>query len=197
MNFSFIFIGDTHGFIEDFIKQKEVINLFNPEFILCETLENLSLDTKEKFDNLLKNKKISNMTSFEEIKQLVEFCYNKNIKLIGMDLPNFGFNKILQEKIKNQQELSPEEEKEAEEILQVRDKLHLKKILEYKNKTNHPLLIILGSWHLREHSLLRDSLDNYKIFFPCDKKGNLLIEPPEDKEINYCEIVKNDKEIKT
>lgn len=192
MNFSFIFIGGTHGFIEDFIKQKEIINLINPEFVLCENLENLSLNSKEKFDNLLKNKKISDMTSFDEVKKLIDLCYNKNIKLIGIDLSNFGFNKVLQEKIKEQKELSPEEENKVEEILKLRDKIHLEKILEYKNKTNRPLVIIIGSWHLREHSLLRDSLSNYKIFFPCDKEGNLLIEPPTDKKINYCEIIKND-----
>ena len=71
MDFSFIFIGSTHGFVDDFIKQKEIINFINPEFVLCETLENLSLDTKEKFEVILKTKKISNMTSFSEIKKLV------------------------------------------------------------------------------------------------------------------------------
>mgnify|MGYP001566001469 FL=1 len=71
MDFSFIFIGSTHGFVDDFIKQKEIINFINPEFVLCETLENLSLDTKEKFEDILKTKKISNMTSFSEIKKLV------------------------------------------------------------------------------------------------------------------------------
>ena len=197
MDFSLIFIGSTHGFIDDFIKQKEIINLINPEFVLCENLENLSLDTKEKFGNILKNKTISNMTSFNEIMNLIEFCYDKNIKLIGIDLANFGFDDTLQEKIKKQEKLSKEEENKIEEILKLRDKIHLEKILEYKNKTNRPLVIIIGSWHLRENSPLRNSLDNYKIFFPCDKKGNLLIEPQKDKQINYCEIIKNGKEIKT
>ncbi len=197
MDFSFIFIGSTHGFIDDFIKQKEIISLINPEFVLCENLENLSLDTKEKFEDILKNKTISNMTSFDEIKNLIELCDNKNIKLIGIDLANFGFDKTLQEKIKRQEKLSKEEENKIEEILRLRDKVHLEKILEYKNKTNRPLVIIIGSWHLRENFPLRNSLDNYKIFFPCDKKGNLLIEPQEDKKINYCEIIKNGKKIKT
>ena len=192
MDFSFIFIGSTHGFVDDFIKQKEIINFINPEFVLCETLENLSLDTKEKFEDILKTKKISNMTSFSEIKKLIELCYKQKIKLIGIDLPNFGFNPSLQKKIKKQQKLSSEEENKIEEILQLRDEVHLREIMEYKNKTNKPLVILLGSWHLREHSLLRDSLNNYKIFFPCDKNGNLLIEPSKDKGVNYCEIIKND-----
>ena len=194
MSFSFIFIGDTHGFIDDFKKQEEIISLFNPEFILCENLEDLSLDSKEKFDRVLKNKKISNMTSFDELNRLIKLGYNKKINLIGIDLPNFGFNKLLQNKIKNQEDLSVEEENKIEELLKLRENLHLKKILEYKEKTDKPIIILLGSWHLREHSLLRDSLTNYKIFFPCDKKGNLLIEPPKDKNITYCEIIKNEKD---
>ncbi len=132
------------------------------------------------------------MISFEELERLIDICYNKNIKLIGIDFPNFGFDEILQDKIKKQKKLSAKEEKKTEEILKLRDSIHLKKILEYKEKTNQPIVIIIGSWHLRENSLLRNSLNNYKIFFPCDKKGNLLIEPPENKEIIYCEIIKND-----
>ena len=190
MDFSFIFIGSTHGFIDDFDKQKEIINLVHPEFVLCENLENLSLDTKEKFENILKNKTISNMTSFDETKNLIKLCNNKDIKLIGIDLANFGFDFALQEKIKRQEKLSKEEENKIEEILKLRDKIDLEKIIEYKSKTKCPLVIIIGSWHLIENSFLRNALDNYKIFFPCDKKGNLLIEPTKDKEISYCEIIK-------
>ncbi len=57
MSFSLIFVGDTPGFIDDFKKQEEIINLFNPEFVLCENLEDLSLDSKEKFDDILKKEK--------------------------------------------------------------------------------------------------------------------------------------------
>ncbi len=192
MSFSFIFIGSTHGFIDDFIKQGEVISSVSPEYVLAEDLENISLDSREKFENLFNKEKISNMTAFAEVERLVKFCYEKNLKLIGIDLPNFGFNKILQEKIKKQEKLSEKEEEEINDILKIRQRNHLKKILEYKKKTDKPLVIIVGSWHLKENSLLRDSLNNYKIFFPCDGEGNLLIEPLGDKKIKYCEIIKND-----
>lgn len=191
MAFSFVFIGSTHGFINDFIKQEEVIRSINPDFVLCEELEDIFLDLKERYNQIIKEKKISNMTSFNEVEKLINLCNNRGIKLIGIDLPNFGFDEILQGKIKRQEELSKEEENKLEEILKLRDKLHLQKILEYKKKTDKPLIIILGSWHLRENSLLRNSLNNYKIFFPCDEKGNLLIEPPNDKTIKYCEVIKN------
>ena len=88
MNCPFIFIGSTHGFIDDFLKQKEVILAVKPEFVLCEGLENLTLDSKEKFEKLCKKRKISNMTSFEEVEKLINLCFRENIKLIGIDFKN-------------------------------------------------------------------------------------------------------------
>lgn len=192
MSFSFIFIGSTHGFIDDFIKQKEIISSINPEYILAEDLEDLSLDSRAKFEDLLKKRVISNMTSFVEVERLVNLCYERNIKLIGIDLPNFGFDEILQEKIKKQESLSEREEEKINEILKIRERLHLRKILEYKKRTNKPLVIIVGSWHLQTDSLIMSQLNNYRILFPCDKEGNLLIGPSENKKINYCEKIKND-----
>ena len=188
MDFSIIFIGSTHSFIKDFIKQKEIINEFNPEFVLCETLENISLDTKEKYEDILKNKKISNMTSFEEVEDLIKLCNKKNIKLVGIDFENFGFNENLQEKIKNQEELSNKEEEEIEELVKERQKNHLEKINEFKEKTNQPIIVIVGSWHLSEDSPLMTKLNNYKTIFPCDENKKLVTEPT--KNISYCEKCK-------
>lgn len=80
---SVIIIGGTHGFIDDFLKQKEIIIKTNPEFVLSEEVEDLVLDSKEKFKNLFEKRNISNMTSFEEVEKLVRLCFEKNIKLIG------------------------------------------------------------------------------------------------------------------
>lgn len=196
LNNSLIFIGSTHGFINDFSKQREIIEKINPEFVLCEELENLKLDSKEKFNNLFKNRKISNMTSFEEVGRLVKFCFNKKIKLIGIDFYNFGFNEGLQRKIKNQEKLTKKEEKEINNIIKLREEHHLSKILEYKEKTNKPLVIIIGCWHLRENSLLRKKLRNYKIITICDKNGKILLGPKKGEKIKYCEITKNGSKTK-
>ena len=104
-----IFLGDTHGFIDDFKKQKEVIDQIKPEFVLVEKLENISLKSKKDYLIIIKNKKLSNMTSFGEVEKLIKFCYNKGIKLIGIDFKNFGFGKNLQIKIKKQEKLSSKE----------------------------------------------------------------------------------------
>lgn len=196
MNFSFIFIGSTHGFLDDLLKQEEVINTIKPEFILSEELENIKLESEVEFKDFLKKRYFSDMTSFDEIKELVNFCFNKKIKLIGIDFHNFGFDVNLQKKIKNQEKLTYEEEKEINKITNLREKHHLSKILEYKEKTTKPLVIILGCWHLRENSLLRRELKNYKIITPLDKNGKVLFEPDEKREIKYGEIISNDTEIK-
>ena len=194
MSNSLIFIGSTHGFIDDFAKQKEIIEEENPEFVLCEELENLKLDSKEKFLEIIKKKHFSEMTKFEEVERLVNLCFNKNIKLIGIDFHNFGFDENLQNKIKSQGELTKEEEEKLNEIINKREKYHLSKILECKEKTNKPIIIIIGCWHLREDSLLRKKLKNYKIIAPIDDKGKVMFAPQKDKKIKYGEIILGDAE---
>ena len=194
MDFSFIFIGNTHSFVNDFLKQKEIIELIKPEFVLSEELENLKLDTEDKFKEILKKRDISNMTSFNDVEKLIKLCFENKINLIGIDFHNFGFDDYLQKKIKNQKELTKEEERKLNEIIKKREKYHLSKILECKVKTNKPIIIIIGCWHLREDSLLRKKLKNYKIIAPIDDKGKVMFAPQKDKKIKYGEIISNDAE---
>lgn len=191
MEYSFIFIGSTHSFLNDFLKQEEIIKSLNPDFVLSEELEDLGLDSKEKFKEILKKRYFSEMTSFDEVEKLIKLCFEKKINLIGIDFHNFGFDKTLQNKIKNQKELTKKEEENLNEIIRKREEWHLSKILEYKEKTTKPLVIIIGCWHLRKNSLLRKSLKNYKIIAPLDEDGKVLFEPNENKEIKYGEIISN------
>ncbi len=191
MDLSFIFIGSTHSFLDDFSKQKEIISVINPGFVLSEELENLKLDAEDKFKEILEKKFISDMTSFEEVEKLIKLCFEKNIKLIGIDFHNFGFDENLQKKIKGQEELTKEEKEKLNKIVEEREKHHLSMILEYKSKTKKPLIIILGCWHLRKNSLLRKKLKNYKIIAPLDENGEILFEPS-NKEIKYGEIISNE-----
>ena len=196
MDFSFIFVGGTHGFVDDFKKQKEIILSAMPEFVLCEDLEDNVLDSKEKLKEIINKKEISNMTSFEDVERLAKLCFDKGIKLIGIDFKNFGFDDNLQRKIKNHEVLTKEEEEKLSEIVESREKNHLSKLLEYQKKTSKPLVVILGCWHLREDSLLRKNLRNYKIIAPVDENGRILFEPNKSGEIKYGEITSNDSEIK-
>jgi len=192
MDLSFIFIGSTHSLLDDFSKQKEIINLVNPEFVLSEELEDLKLEREDQFKEILEKKFISDMTSFVEVEKLVKLCSEKEIKLIGIDFHNFGFDENLQEKIKNQKELTREEEEKLNDLVEKREKYHLSKILEYKSKTKSPIIIILGCWHLRKDSLLRKRLKNYKIIAPINESGEILLEP-NNKNIKYGEIISNEQ----
>ena len=192
MSFSFIFIGSTHSFVDDFLKQEEIIELVKPEFVLNEELENLKLDTEDKFKEILEKKFISDMTSFDEVKKIIKLCFERKINLIGIDFHNWGFDKKLQKKIKNQEEFTKGEEERLNKIVEEREKHHLSKILEYKSKTKRPIIIILGCWHLRKDSLLRKRLKNYKIIAPLDENGEVLFEPS-NKEIKYGEIISNEQ----
>ncbi|VVB83737.1 Uncharacterised protein [uncultured archaeon] len=176
-----ILLGDTHGFIKDFEKQEEVIKKYNPEFILSEMLEDNILDSDAKFIEILEKKDISNMTSVSEIENLIKLCMEKKINLIGMDFKDFGFDKNLQEKIKNQSELNEEEQKEIETLLDKRERKNVETIKEYLGKTAKPIIVITGSWHLREDSPLRTSFKGYKMIYPSNSKGELVLEPTDEK----------------
>lgn len=151
-------------------------------------MQNLSLDSKERYEEILKTKEISEMISFSEVKNLIELCYRKNIRLIGMDIKNFGFSKKLWEKIRDNQKITDKEEKRIGYLLKKRENHQIKVIKSFENKSKKPIIVILGSWHLREDSPLIKSFNNFKIIFPCDKDNKLLLEPPQKREdILYCE----------
>jgi len=190
MNFSFIFVGSTHSFIDDFPKQEKIIKLMKPEFVLSEELEDLKLDTESRFKEIFEKKFISNTTSFEDVEKLIKLCFERKISLIGIDFHNFGFDNNLQRKVKSQEGLTKEEEERLNSLIEEREEHHLSKILEYKSKTKLPLIIILGCWHLRKNSLLRKRLKNYKIIAPLDEQGEVLFEP-NNKKIRYGEIISN------
>lgn len=183
-----IFIGDTHGFVDDFNKQKELILKFKPAYVLAESMKNNSLPSEKKYKKLLEKKYVSDITSFSEVKRLVELCYEKNIKLIGIDFKNFGMSKSVREKIKNNKKITKSEEINLDKIVKKRERKQNKMVLKYSKKTEKPLLIITGSWHLRKNSPLFSNIKKYKLIMPCDEEGNVLYGPKKVKETKYCEI---------
>lgn len=186
--FNFIFLGTTHGFINDFTKQKELIEEIVPEFILSEDMENIELISNEDYNSFLKNKSHSSMTSFKDVEKIVNICYDKKIKLIGIDLENFGFNKNLINKINNNIEITKEEEIEIDKILEERENYQIKKILEYQNKGSKPILVFLGAWHLRNNSSIYKKITNSKIIFPADENGDIVLADTKEK-ITYEERI--------
>lgn len=184
-----ILIGSTHGYINDSFKQIEIIFKEKPEFVLSEELENLKLDSPDKFIKLMKEEKISNMTDFKDVVNLVKLCYNKDINLIGIDYKNYGFNKKLQNVVKNKVMAAKKDENDIMKIIDKRERKHLREIKKYSKLTRKPLVVIVGSWHLRDDSLLRKGLQTYEIITPCNADKIPLFEPIIEKEnVEYIGI---------
>jgi len=182
-----IFLGDTHGFINDFEKQKELIERFSPEYVLYEQLNDLELFNERDFELLLNSKSISDMTSFEEVENIIRLCKSKNIKLIGIGLKNFGLKGDLQKIIKGKKEPSEKEIREIESLQGKREQTQKSIIQKFLNLSKKPILVITGSWHLREKSPLRD-FPEYLLIIPTDKSGDLILGPPEDGFIKFSEV---------
>lgn len=163
-----ILIGDTHGFIDDFQKQKEIINKYNPEYVLSEQMQNISLITKKDYEKYSKKENIINL------------CKKNKIKLIGIDLKNFGLNKHLQEIIRTPQKLPEKDKKSLKEIVKKREIYQLKIIKSVKS--SRPIIVLIGSWHLRKSSPILKELNNYLLIFP-SKNKKLITKPT--KNITY------------
>ncbi len=189
--FSFVFIGDTHGFLNDFAKQKEVIESVNPDFVLAEQLQDKILDSSESVQNILNKKHISDLVDFKKVEGLIRLCAENKIKLIGLDLKDFGFNEKLKEIILGRKKPSDTEKRSIDKIVQKREKKHLSVIRKYAKISKKPLIIILGTWHLQENSTLLKALDNYVVIYPSDNKGNIVLEPPKkEMKITYKQKTK-------
>ena len=187
-NLDFIFLGLSHGFINDFDKEKELIEEIKPEIVLSEEMENNKLNSDEEYKNFLDNKTHSLMTSFEEVEKLAKLCKEKKIKLIGIDFKNFGFSKEVSHKLKEGQPFDSEEEIKINNLVKKREKNHLKEILKFKESSKKPILVFLGSWHLRKGGLLTKKIRKSKIIFPANKGGDLVFEPTKEK-IVYMEKI--------
>lgn len=186
-SFSFIFVGDTHGFLNDFIKQKEIIESVKPDFVLAEQMQDINFLVDEDYSKL---DSIAYL-DFKKIKSLMELCKKLKINLIGLDFKDFGFDGKLNEVINDGRMPSKEEELKIAEIIRKRENHHLNLIKQYKNSTKRPLVILIGTWHLREDSLLMRELDNCLVIYPGDIEGNMLIEPSVKKEeVNYYVLKK-------
>lgn len=185
-NFSFIFLGLTHGFLDDFRKEEEVIKKTNPSVILSEEMEDKILASEGDYKNFLDKKEHSLMTNFKRMKPLVSLCQKKKIYLIGIDFKNFGFKKELITKMSHNKNLTKKEEKEIERMVQKRESYHIKKILESSKIYKKPILVFLGAWHLRKEGLIVSQIKNSRIIFPADKKGELVVKPTREK-IVYME----------
>jgi len=84
--------------------------------------------------------------------------------------------------------LSKSEDKKLSQILRKREFHQLNVIKRYVHKSDKPVIIITGAWHLRTDSVILTNLSDYSLILPCNERGDLLIKPPaEGEKIIYCE----------
>lgn len=165
--------------MNDAAKIREALETYNPEFFLCEQVEDLKFETKEDFDKFYRQKKVSEMTEFNDIVDMVEFCQRKNIRLIGTDLHNLGIPKEIARKISEKKPIGEGEKFIVEMALPDRTKKQIETIQEYLKKTNRPIVVSVGAWHLRENSELRNAFDYYKVCYLANTDGKVLTTRPE------------------
>lgn len=179
LHFPIIFVAHSHGFINDSAKMREFLEEYKPEFFLCEQVEDLKFETKEDFDKFYRQKKVSDMTEFHDVVNMVEYCQKNNIRIIGTDLHNFGIPQNIAKKISEKKPISEGEKFIVGMALQERSGKQIETIKEYLKKTNRPIVVSVGSWHLRENSDLRNAFDYYKICYLADNDGKVIISPPQ------------------
>ncbi len=180
-NEQLILIADTHGMINTFEKQKEIIDKYKPIFVLSENMENNKVESDFEFNKIMKKKKISNMTTMEEVKELIKLCHKKNIKLIGIDFENFLIERKLQTKVNRDMKLTKEEEEELTDLAYRRENKHVKMVGKFLEISRRPLVVILGAWHLRRNSQIRKSFDHYKLVYLSNPKGEMVLGPTKEK----------------
>lgn len=180
-SFSFIFVGDTHGYFADFEKQKEMIELVSPEYVLSEQLQDITLLSENDFLSLLNKRCVSSLVPFADVERLIQLCFQKGIKLVGIDLHNFGFDPVLEASVHAQKELADEEKIALSRILEKRQYHHLSCIKKYAALSKKPLVILVGTWHLQETTPVMKALSNYCVVYPCKADGSLLISPSDKK----------------
>lgn len=165
-SFFIIIIGDTHGYMDDFKIQKEVIGKVKPDYVLYEQMNNKRLIKKADFLVILQKKSISIMTEVGEVKHLIKLCMKKGLPLIGIDFKNFGIGwaRKFKFKLDNNHEFTAKEKQCLDIIYNKREQHQLKTIRKYAKKGK--ILVITGSHHLRQKSPLIKGISHFLAILP-------------------------------
>ena len=191
-----ILFGETHGFFNELPVQEEIIKAVNPEYYIWEMIEDKELLSQLDFDQFLEqsdNKDFSLISTYGELKPTVRLTHNYNLKVIGCDLRNMGRkDKAFLSKIN----LTIEEEKFEEDLLEKRERRQAEVIKTILKKTNRILFVSVGAYHIRKNSYLFKYLEgiNFIVCYPT-LKGKQEFGPQEDiteKDVSYIIQLKED-----
>ena len=176
-----VIFGETHGFLDDSLILRKILNNFTPEIIVYEMLEETKLLTKEEKERFLREpdeKDFSVISNYGELKKIVGLANEFDIPIVGNDIKNMGRENKDFLKITS---MTPEQEKFEEILLEKRENrqsAELKKLLD----EGKIFLATTGAFHLRTDSPLFKIKGHYLVIFPI-YGGVQLFEPPENFDV--------------
>ena len=191
-----ILFGETHGFMKkesEYIE--DVIKKFNPQVILYESLEDKKLDSSNKIKSFLKKsnkKKFSLISHYGELEKVIKLAEKYNLPILGLDLKNMGRNKP----IPLDKKLTMSQIRYEKNLLKKRESRQVK-IIKNSLKKYNIILVVVGAYHLRKNSPLREITKNRVIFLP-KYNGRDIISPERIKDLKNiyrlsCETVAKSK----
>ncbi len=184
-----LFVGDTHGFLDDMAVLRRVIITTAPAYVLAEQLQEVSLRTPAEYAAVRRRKRLSATVSIAEIQPLINLCQERGIALIGIDLQNFGFTPHLLRVVSGDCPPTPADKKALRRLATRRERHQRAMINRYAKRSTLPVVVIIGAWHLRTGSPLLKGLHHSTLIIPVDAAGNLLVEPPMNGTAHFREQV--------
>lgn len=157
-----ILFAESHGFLNDWKLQKDIIKLSKSKTYIWEMLEDKKLEKLSEFNKFINKKDTENfsiISKYCELKGIVKWCKENKIKITGCDLKNMG------RKDKNflsKKELTKSDIRKEENLIKKREKHQAKIIKETYKKDKQTIFCSVGAYHLRPNSYLLNNLKDVK-----------------------------------
>lgn len=154
-NIKLVLFGEYHGFLNQILIQKKIIQIVRPDFFLYEMLEDckvLNEKDAKKFLSKPDSKDFSFISTYGQLKPIIRLARSLNLPIVGCDINNMGVNKDWREKKFSN--------KEGNRITKKRELQQVKIINKYISKGL--VFALLGDYHLRKNGLVWSKLKEKK-----------------------------------
>ncbi len=150
-NIKLVLFGEYHGFVKQIQVQRKILEKTLPKFFLYEMLEeNIILNDNgaQKFLSKPNNKDFSSVSTYGQLKPIINLARSFNLSIIGCDIKNMGVGKNWRE--------NRFSDKEARNVTRKRELRQAQIINGYASKGL--VFALLGDYHLRKSSLIFSKL---------------------------------------
>ena len=182
-NIKLVLFGEYHGFLNQILVQRKIIQSVRPDFFLYEMLEEdkvLNEKDAKKFLSKSDSKDFSFISTYGQLKPIIRLAKILDLPIIGCDIKNMGCKNKDWRKKKFSHE-------EAKKITNKRELKQVEVINQYTSKGL--VFVLLGDYHLRKNGLVLSKLRERKaiIVKPLFKWEERLSHPKRfmDSEISY------------